>query len=67
MSLPALLRLALEEETRPPEEVETNVIFVAAVDPESRELVVGVLAYVVEDVEPRFGVKLSLDFLGVLS
>ena len=43
MSLPALLRLAFDEEMRPPDEVETNVIFVAAVDPESRELVVGVL------------------------
>jgi hypothetical protein len=47
-----------------------EVTLVAAdIDTESREL--GVLVYVVEEVEPRLGVKLSrapvLDFLGVLS
>jgi hypothetical protein len=46
-------------------------VVVTDIEAESRELVVGVLAYVVEDVEPRFGVKLDLalavPFFGVFS
>lgn len=43
-----------------PEAAETDVLLVA-VDSvaESRELVVGVLVYVVDDADPRFGVKLA--------
>lgn len=44
---------------------------VTDIEAESRELVVGVLAYVVEEVEPRFGVKLdralAVPFFGVFS
>jgi hypothetical protein len=52
-----------------PDAVDIDVTLVVAdIEAESREL--GVLVYVVEEVEPRFGVKLSLtpvDFLGVFS
>jgi hypothetical protein len=68
MSLPALFLLTLPEEWRP-DVPETEVRLVPVdTEAESRELVVGVLAYV-EEVEPRFGVKLirALTFFGVFS
>lgn len=61
ISLPALFLLAFPEDCRP-EAAETEVALVAADnEAESRELavVVGVLAYVPEEVEPRLGVKLD--------
>ena len=58
-SLPTLLRLALLVEWRP-DCAETEVRLVPAdIDPESLELVVGVLVYVVDEAEPRLAVKLS--------
>jgi hypothetical protein len=70
-SLPALFRRALPIEWRL-DAAETEVaVVVTDIDAESRELVVGVLAYVVEEVEPRFGVKLdralAVPFFGVFS
>lgn len=70
MSLLALFRRAFRTEV-----AETDVMLVAAdMEAESLELavVVGVLAYVVEDAEPRLGVKLDLAlpepvFLGAFS
>lgn len=73
MSLPALFRRPLPTpvECLPePEGAEIEVALVAIDnDAESRELV-GVVVYVVEDAEPRLGVKLRralIDFFGVLS
>lgn len=55
-SLPTLLRLALLVEWRP-DCAETEVRLVPAdMDPESLELVVGVLVYVVDEAEPRLAV-----------
>lgn len=70
ISLLALFLLPLLEDWRPPEAADIDVTLVAVdIEAESREL--GVLAYVVEEVEPRLGVKLSLVaglvFFGVLS
>lgn len=70
-SLPALFRRALPREWRlDAAEIDVAVV-VTDIEAESRELVVGVLAYVVEEVEPRFGVKLDLalavPFFGVFS
>ena len=61
VSLPALFLPGLPPDCRPPEDAETDVAFVAADnEAESRELVVvGVLVYVVDDAEPRFGPKLE--------
>lgn len=69
-SLLALFLRPLLDECLPPDTPDIDVALVAAdIDAESREL--GVLAYVVDDVEPLLGVKLSLAgmavFLGVLS
>lgn len=71
ISLPALFRRPLPALVEClPEGAEMDVVLVAVdKDAESRELV-GVLVYVVEDADPRFGVKLRralIDFLGVLS
>ena len=70
-SLPALFLLVLLTKWRIDD---MEVMLVAADDmvAESRELVVGVLVLVAEEVEPRFGVKLDLAlavpaFLGVFS
>ena len=73
ISLPALFLFALPIECRP--EVDTDVMLVVVEsEVESRELVVvvGVPVYVVDDADPRLGVKLEralilLDFLGVFS
>ena len=55
-SLPTLLRLALLVEWRPDcAEIEVRLV-PADIDPESLELVVGVLVYVVDEAEPRFAV-----------
>lgn len=61
VSLPALFLPGLPLDCRPPEDAETDVAFVAADnEAESRELVVvGVLVYVVDDADPRLGVKLA--------
>ena len=58
-SLPALLRRAFPDNCRP-DVAETDVLLVAAdIEAESRQLEVGVLAYVPEEAEPLFGVKLD--------
>lgn len=55
-SLPTLLRLALLVEWRPDwAEIEVRLV-PADIDPESLELVVGVLVYVVDEAEPRLAV-----------
>lgn len=59
ISLLALFLRVLEFDCRP-DVPETEVTLVTMDnEAESRELVVGVLAYVVEEVDPRFGVKLA--------
>ena len=58
-SLPPLFLRAFPEDCRP-EAAETDVLLVATLnEAESRELVVGVLAYVPDDAEPLLGVKLD--------
>lgn len=59
ISLLVLFLFALPEDCRP-ETAETDVLLVPTDnEAESRELVVGVLAYVPDDAEPLFGVKLE--------
>lgn len=69
MSLPALFLLFLPIEWRP-DVADTDVAEVL-IDrvAESRELVVGVLVYVPDEAEPRFGVRvlIEFDFLSGLS